>query len=43
MNSKGFPAAQMLTMLALRVGMECVLGVTAPATPKGVYSSSVMP
>jgi hypothetical protein len=33
----------MFTMLPLSVGMEWVLGVTAPTTPNGVYSSSVMP
>ena len=33
----------MLMMLPLSVGMECVLGVIAPMTPNGVYSSSVMP
>jgi len=29
----------MFTMLPLKVGIECVLGVTAPTTPNGVYSS----
>ena len=43
LNTTEFPAAQMFTMLPLNVGIECVLGVIAPTTPKGVYSSSVMP
>src|SRR5437899_13012657 len=37
------PAATMLMMLPLRVGTECVEGVMAATTPKGVYSSSVIP
>ena len=43
LNTTALPAATMLTMLPLSVGMEWVEGVMAPTTPKGVYSSSVMP
>src|SRR5436190_1724931 len=32
-----------LTMFPLRVGIECVDGVIAATTPKGVYSSNVIP
>ncbi len=43
LNTTALPAATMLTMLPARVGIEWVEGVTAPTTPNGVYSSSVMP
>src|SRR5262249_20119596 len=43
LNTTALPAATMFTMLPLIVGTECVLGVTAPTTPKGVYSSIVIP
>ena len=33
MSAPALPAAVMLTMLPLRVGMEWVLGVMAPTTP----------
>ena len=43
LKTTAFPAATMLTMLQLAVGMEWVEGVTAPMTPNGVNSSSMMP
>ena len=43
LNTTALPAATMLTILPARVGIECVDGVTAPTTPNGVYSSSVIP
>ena len=43
LKTTALPAATMLMMLPLSVGTECVEGVIAPTTPKGVYSSSVMP
>src|SRR5262249_41916939 len=43
LNTTALPAATMLMMLPLKVGTEWVEGVIAATTPKGVYSSSVMP
>ena len=43
LKTTALPAATMLTMLPLSVGTEWVEGVIVPTTPKGVYSSSVMP
>jgi len=43
LNTTELPAATMLMMLHATVGIECVDGVTAPITPNGAHSSSVIP
>jgi len=43
LKTTAFPAATIETMLPQMVGTECVTGVIAPMTPKGVCSSRVIP